>query len=164
MTSSRNSQFFRGVVFGSVITLLVCLVLLHRYPTSPSYLLNPNSIVSFSNISISKHPTSEIKNVIFKDPSESSVITARPASKRLPSIEKIIPISKSDKQYDNTMKGPNTIGFSQEKNKNQSYGTETARMSRSQCRFKYGTRGYFPLTARRLPPMLYTFPGSGNTW
>lgn len=35
---------------------------------------------------------------------------------------------------------------------------------REQCRHKYGHRTYLPETMKRLPPMLYTFPGAGNTW
>ena len=35
---------------------------------------------------------------------------------------------------------------------------------KAQCRAKYGTRTYLPQDKRRLPPMLYTYPGSGNTW
>ena len=37
-------------------------------------------------------------------------------------------------------------------------------LSRAQCFDKYGHRQYARSTERRLPPMLYTFPGSGNTW
>jgi len=42
--------------------------------------------------------------------------------------------------------------------------SSNGRVSRSLCKFKYGRREFLPETARRLPPMLYTFPGSGNTW
>lgn len=37
-------------------------------------------------------------------------------------------------------------------------------MTRDQCKAKYGQLKYFKQTEKRLPPMLYTFPGSGNTW
>lgn len=37
-------------------------------------------------------------------------------------------------------------------------------LSRSECMNKYGNRRYYKETEQRLPPMLYTFPGSGNTW
>ncbi len=37
-------------------------------------------------------------------------------------------------------------------------------VSRTQCSAKYGKRTYFKDEEQRLPPMLYTFPGSGNTW
>lgn len=36
--------------------------------------------------------------------------------------------------------------------------------AKAQCREKYGRRAYLPADERRLPPMLYTYPGSGNTW
>jgi hypothetical protein len=49
-----------------------------------------------------------------------------------------------------------------------SHSNESApkeRFSRSYCESKgYGTLGFLPLEHKRLPPMLYTFPGSGNTW
>ena len=32
------------------------------------------------------------------------------------------------------------------------------------CRSKYGKRSFWKLGEERLPPVLYTFPGSGNTW
>lgn len=32
------------------------------------------------------------------------------------------------------------------------------------CSAKYSRRSFFPVAEARLPPMLYTFPGSGNTW
>lgn len=32
------------------------------------------------------------------------------------------------------------------------------------CFAKYGTKRFLKLSEKRLPPMLYTFPGSGNTW
>jgi len=35
---------------------------------------------------------------------------------------------------------------------------------RTTCKAKYGTRSYLEESNSRLPPMLYTFPGSGNTW
>lgn len=38
------------------------------------------------------------------------------------------------------------------------------KLSREQCFQKYGERQYYQPSERRLPPMLYTFPGSGNTW
>lgn len=37
-------------------------------------------------------------------------------------------------------------------------------MTREQCKAKYGQLKYFKPSEKRLPPMLYTFPGSGNTW
>ena len=36
--------------------------------------------------------------------------------------------------------------------------------SRSYCSSKYGKRSLLPSNSQRLPPILYTFPGSGNTW
>lgn len=42
-------------------------------------------------------------------------------------------------------------------------GTEKEKL-REQCRLKYGHRTYLPEKLKRLPPMLYTFPGAGNTW
>ena len=33
-----------------------------------------------------------------------------------------------------------------------------------ECKKVYGTKGYHKGQDRRLPPVLYTFPGSGNTW
>jgi len=33
-----------------------------------------------------------------------------------------------------------------------------------ECLSKYGKRAFFKDVEKRLPPMLYTFPGSGNTW
>ena len=36
--------------------------------------------------------------------------------------------------------------------------------SYSECEFKFGNRTFLPSKAPRLPPVLYTFPGSGNTW
>jgi len=35
---------------------------------------------------------------------------------------------------------------------------------RQQCFMKYGRRRYLPQKYKQLPPLLYTFPGSGNTW
>lgn len=32
------------------------------------------------------------------------------------------------------------------------------------CKSVYGNKNFIPKQDRRLPPMLYTFPGSGNTW
>jgi hypothetical protein len=37
-------------------------------------------------------------------------------------------------------------------------------LTREQCKAKYGQLKYFKQSEKRLPPMLYTFPGSGNTW
>ena len=36
--------------------------------------------------------------------------------------------------------------------------------SYSECEFKFGNRTFLHSKAPRLPPVLYTFPGSGNTW
>lgn len=35
---------------------------------------------------------------------------------------------------------------------------------RAQCAQKYGKKDFLSEGRKRLPPMLYTFPGSGNTW
>ena len=35
---------------------------------------------------------------------------------------------------------------------------------RQKCLKKYGKRYFFQESQKRTPPMLYTFPGSGNTW
>ena len=35
---------------------------------------------------------------------------------------------------------------------------------KSMCSSKYSKRSFFSPSAARLPPMLYSFPGSGNTW
>ena len=37
-------------------------------------------------------------------------------------------------------------------------------LSRAECSAKYGSLRFFSEKERRPPPMLYTFPGSGNTW
>ena len=39
-----------------------------------------------------------------------------------------------------------------------------SRLSRAECSAKYGSLRFFSEKERRPPPMLYTFPGSGNTW
>lgn len=38
------------------------------------------------------------------------------------------------------------------------------KLTKAECRAKYGERRYLPPDQKRHPPMLYTFPGSGNTW
>ena len=48
--------------------------------------------------------------------------------------------------------------------KSSTFDAVASRVSRTLCKFKYGKRTFLPESARRLPPMLYTFPGSGNTW
>ncbi len=35
---------------------------------------------------------------------------------------------------------------------------------RNKCKTVFGERSFLPESARHLPPLLYTFPGSGNTW
>lgn len=40
----------------------------------------------------------------------------------------------------------------------------TEKLTKEQCKAKYGERRYLPLEQKKFPPMLYTFPGSGNTW
>jgi hypothetical protein len=42
--------------------------------------------------------------------------------------------------------------------------TETGTYSKPICQAKWGAKTYLPQQKSRLPPMLYTFPGSGNTW
>jgi hypothetical protein len=37
-------------------------------------------------------------------------------------------------------------------------------ITKQQCGTKFAIRRYIPLALQRLPPILYTFPGSGNTW
>lgn len=37
-------------------------------------------------------------------------------------------------------------------------------MDKEMCRGKYGQLRYYKQSEKKLPPMLYTFPGSGNTW
>jgi hypothetical protein len=37
-------------------------------------------------------------------------------------------------------------------------------LSWKKCMKLYGQRNYLDDSKKRLPPMLYTFPGSGNTW
>eukprot|EP01032_Pedospumella_encystans_P025405 gene25405-28717_t len=37
-------------------------------------------------------------------------------------------------------------------------------LTREQCKDKYGERKYLTLDQKKHPPMLYTFPGAGNTW
>jgi hypothetical protein len=37
-------------------------------------------------------------------------------------------------------------------------------LSWKECMRLYGERNYLDDSQKRLPPMLYTFPGSGNTW
>lgn len=37
-------------------------------------------------------------------------------------------------------------------------------MTKADCRPKYGRLRYFGEKEKRSPPMLYTYPGSGNTW
>eukprot|EP01041_Mallomonas_annulata_P010398 gene10398-21683_t len=34
----------------------------------------------------------------------------------------------------------------------------------NKCLVKYNQRDYLSDSVKRVPPMLYTFPGSGNTW
>lgn len=41
---------------------------------------------------------------------------------------------------------------------------ETVPDKRQQCMQKYGNRHYLSEHNKALPPLLYTFPGSGNTW
>lgn len=41
---------------------------------------------------------------------------------------------------------------------------DTSKLTKEQCKAKYGERHYLPLEQKKFPPMLYTFPGSGNTW
>ncbi|RYH28432.1 hypothetical protein EON65_12145, partial [archaeon] len=36
--------------------------------------------------------------------------------------------------------------------------------AREVCSGKFSHRAYLPENLKRLPPMFYTFPGSGNTW
>ena len=37
-------------------------------------------------------------------------------------------------------------------------------LNKQQCLIKYGRIKFFKDKDKRLPPLLYTFPGSGNTW
>ena len=37
-------------------------------------------------------------------------------------------------------------------------------LTKSQCTTQFGERRYLPSDRQRTPPLLYTFPGSGNTW
>jgi hypothetical protein len=37
-------------------------------------------------------------------------------------------------------------------------------MNKNECYVKYGRVKFFKDRDKRLPPLLYTFPGSGNTW
>jgi hypothetical protein len=41
---------------------------------------------------------------------------------------------------------------------------KTNTQSKTICSTKYSKRAFIPVAEARLPPMLYTFPGSGNTW
>jgi hypothetical protein len=61
----------------------------------------------------------------------------------------------SDAASDSSTSNANTIS---------SFNSSHGLLSREQCFAKYGKRAFFKPSERRLPPMLYTFPGSGNTW
>ena len=37
-------------------------------------------------------------------------------------------------------------------------------LNKDQCRNEYGERKFLTVSEQKFPPMLYTFPGSGNTW
>ena len=39
-----------------------------------------------------------------------------------------------------------------------------AKARKAQCAASFGKKSYLPEAKKRLPPMLYTYPGSGNTW
>jgi hypothetical protein len=38
------------------------------------------------------------------------------------------------------------------------------KLTKPQCKAKYDDRHFLPVDQKKFPPMLYTFPGSGNTW
>jgi hypothetical protein len=44
------------------------------------------------------------------------------------------------------------------------YNNHNKRLSKQECMQRYGSRSYLNESNKRLPPMFYTFPGSGNTW
>lgn len=45
-----------------------------------------------------------------------------------------------------------------------SSSSSSAKFTREKCYSKYGDRKFMNHEQKKLPPMLYTFPGSGNTW
>ena len=57
----------------------------------------------------------------------------------------------------NLVRNALSIGTNQTQSSNSS-------VVREKCLKKYGKRYFFQESQKRTPPMLYTFPGSGNTW
>lgn len=42
--------------------------------------------------------------------------------------------------------------------------TAGAELTEEICNLSYGNRSFFPVELKRFPPVLYSYPGSGNTW
>eukprot|EP01038_Epipyxis_sp_PR26KG_P007781 gene7781-10570_t len=86
--------------------------------------------------------------------------------KRSPGDFASFPIVDPAQIFEKIKTQPNQIKIKNEESflQNSTFGKSSVSLSRAQCKSRYGVRTYLEDSERRLPPMLYTFPGSGNTW
>lgn len=158
------NAFFRGLLTGIFLCILF-LGISHWFARS----LKLNSDTWTGNIASSLSKNEASRYLSIKDSILGNRISKRPSIQRTRNDTKkfTTQLSTEVAREDSSVR---VSGIKEEQNTKFHYNgknigkSSNVTLTKEICRNMFGQRHFLSLDEKRLPPMLYTFPGSGNTW